>query len=132
MGCCKSKGGLFGRKPTDEELLNVPEKYKEAFEKNDVKELTKMFTEQLTAKVKGFEDMQKLQDELMDFKNGLLEEMKAETGAIRKRVTEQTDAIKNQMGQQQEEALGRMNAQIEESKSRLEGGAGKTGLDISS
>ena len=110
MGCCKSKGGLFGRKPTDEELLNVPEKYKEAFEKNDVKELTKMFTEQLHAKVKGFEDMQKLTDDLKDFKNGLLEEMRAETTAIRARVSAQTDAMKNQMGQQQEEALGRMAA----------------------
>lgn len=110
MGCCKSKGGLFGRKPTDEELLNVPEKYKEAFEKNDVKELTKMFTEQLHAKVKGFEDMQKMTDDLKDFKNGLLEEMRAETTAIRTRMTAQTEAIKNQMGEQQEEALGRMAA----------------------
>ena len=45
MGCCKSKGGLFSKKQTDEELLNVPEKYKEAFKNNDTKELTKMFTE---------------------------------------------------------------------------------------
>ena len=44
MGCCKSRDGFF-RKKTDEELLNVPEEYKEAFKNNDVKELTKMFTE---------------------------------------------------------------------------------------
>lgn len=130
MGCCKSRGGLFGRKKTDAELLNVPEKYKEAFEKNDVKELTKMFTEQLTAKVKGFEEMDRMRDELMDFKNGLLEEMKAETGAIRQRMTAQTEAIKNQMGEEQEAALGRMNKQIEESESKLNGGFSKSGLDL--
>ena len=39
--------------------------------------------------------MDRMRDELMDFKNGLLEEMKAETGAIRQRMTAQTEAIKN-------------------------------------
>ena len=39
--------------------------------------------------------MQKMTDDLKDFKNGLLEEMKAETTAIRTRMTAQTEAIKN-------------------------------------
>ena len=77
MGCCKSRGGLF-RKKTDEEILNVPEKYKEAFKNNDTAAMTEMFKEQLLGKLEGFDKMDKMLDELKDFKNGLLEEMGAE------------------------------------------------------
>ena len=107
MGCCKSRDGLFRRK-TDEELLEVPEKYKEAFKNNDVKELTKMFSEQLETKIKGFDQMEKLQAELNDFKDGLLEEMKADTAAIRERMKARTEAAMSGLTEQHQEAMDRV------------------------
>ena len=40
--------------------------------------MTEMFKEQLLGKLEGFDKMDKMLDELKDFKNGLLEEMGAE------------------------------------------------------
>ena len=73
----------------------------------------------MTSKIKGFDEMERLQDELKDFKDGLLEEMKADTAVIRDRVRAQTEAAKSGLSQQHQEAMERVGQHMAESQSKL-------------